>query len=200
MNRRRLGSVRVVSHITALRRGQRLGTAEVHYTAHPPAVYDRLRGRYADAHTSFARALPATPPVPAPTVGRTHERDVVLSPERPSLWRLRIDVGHRVLFDHPHDHVPGMVLLEAAAQAAQAMMDHPVLAVGFETRFLRYVEFDSPCMVSAELLPADADGRARIAVSASQEERPVFSCTVTVLPRVSCDNRPPVTSVEALPQ
>ncbi|GAA2273434.1 MULTISPECIES: ScbA/BarX family gamma-butyrolactone biosynthesis protein [Kitasatospora] len=181
---RRLGSAQFVSHVEATRAGLQLGEAEVHYSTHPPAVYDRLRGRYADAREAFARALPPGPPVPAPRVGRGSEGDVVLTPtDSAHRWRLRLDVGHRVLFDHPHDHVPGMVLLEAAAQAAQAVVDHPVVAVAFDTTFLRYVEFDRPCLVTAEPGPSAGPGRCQVEVGATQDGAPVFTLTVTTAPR-----------------
>ncbi|WP_330349516.1 AfsA-related hotdog domain-containing protein [Streptomyces sp. NBC_00582] len=69
-------------------------------------------------------------------------------------WRLRNDVSHTLLFDHPVDHVPGLVLLEAAHQAAQAVasptpLDVTHIAIGYE----RYVEFDEPCWIQARPLP-----------------------------------------------
>jgi hypothetical protein len=150
VRRRHLGSVHLTSHIEVLRGDEHAGAADLTYTSFSPKVYRRLRARHADPQQAVAQAPPPTPPLPASTVGRTHERDVVLSAtDSPHQWQLRVDVGHRVLFDHPHDHVPGMVLLEAAAQAAQAEADRPVTATEFDTSFYRYVEFDRPCMVTA---------------------------------------------------
>ncbi|MFJ5552133.1 ScbA/BarX family gamma-butyrolactone biosynthesis protein [Streptomyces sp. NPDC093225] len=183
VRRRRMGSVHLASRIHAWRAGRPVGTAELAYSTHPPAVYDRLRGPYAHAGQAFARALPLTPPVAAHRVGRSHDRDVVLSPtDTPYRWQLRVDVSHGVLFDHPHDHVPGMVLLEAAVQAAHACADGPVVAVAFETEFHRYVEFDRPCLLVAEPALPDTAGRARVRVCATQDGRPVFSATVSTLP------------------
>lgn len=184
VTRRRLGSVHLASRIEATRSGVLLGTATVRYSTHPPVIYDRLRGPYADAEAAFARALPLTAPVPASLVGRGRERDVVLSPTaEPHRWRLRVDTAHRVLFDHPHDHIPGMVLLEAACQAAQAVTaPRPVMPVALDTTFTRYVEFDRSCHVTArELTGPGEDGR--VAVDAHQGDRLVFSGTVTTRPR-----------------
>ncbi|WP_371480503.1 ScbA/BarX family gamma-butyrolactone biosynthesis protein [Kitasatospora sp. NBC_00315] len=184
IRRRRFGSAHFTSRLDVLRSGLPIGSAELRYTTHPPAVYDRLRGRYADAARAFAGALPLTPPVPAALVGRRHERDVVLSPTAAAHeWLLRIDVGHRVLFDHPHDHVPGMVLLEAASQATQAVLRGPVVPVVFDTTFVRYTEYDRPCRVTAEFVAPDPRGRPRVKVSAFQEGDPVFTSTVTAVPR-----------------
>ncbi len=184
VRRRRLGSAHFASRVEARHSGLQLGAAEVHYTTHPPVLYDRLRGRYANAREAFALAAPPTPPVPPSLVGRTHARDVVLSPTGSAHgWQLRVDTGHGVLFDHPHDHIPGMVLLEAADQAAQAAMGRPVTAVAFDTTFVRYVEFDRPCLVTAEPEAPDGLGRARTRVEITQDGRPVFTSTVTTLPR-----------------
>ncbi|MFF1903449.1 ScbA/BarX family gamma-butyrolactone biosynthesis protein [Kitasatospora sp. NPDC058218] len=186
ITRRRLGSAHLVSQVEARRAGRHLGTAELHYTSHPPALYDRLRGRYADAGEAFARAIPLTLPAPATLVGRLHRRDVVISPTGTAgRWQLRTDTGHRVLFDHPHDHVPGMVLLEAVVQATQAARPHPMVPVVFDSTFLRYVEFDQPCRLTVAPEPPDAEGRPRTRVDATQAGRPVFSTTLTTEPRRS---------------
>ncbi|MFE6053662.1 ScbA/BarX family gamma-butyrolactone biosynthesis protein [Kitasatospora sp. NPDC056446] len=186
VRRRRGGSAHFVSQVKAVRAGQRCGLAEVHYSTHPPALYDRLRGRHADAPAAFARALPPGPPVPAAQVGRRSARNVVLSPTGlPAQWQLRLDTGHPVLFDHPHDHVPGMVLLEAAAQAASAVLGRPVVPAALDATFLRYVEFDQPCLVAAEPAPPGDNGRPRVRVRGYQDGRPVFAVNVIATPRVA---------------
>ncbi|MEU1421250.1 ScbA/BarX family gamma-butyrolactone biosynthesis protein [Kitasatospora sp. NPDC005751] len=183
VTRRRLGSAHLVSQVEARRGGRHLGTAELHYTSHPPALYDRLRGRYADAAQAFARALPLLPPAPTAVVGRLHERDVVISPAgAPDHWQLRTDTGHRVLFDHPHDHVPGMVLLEAAVQATRATLPHPAVPVAFDSTFLRYVEFDQPCLLTTTPAPPTPDGHPRTHIRATQSGTPVFTTTLTTEP------------------
>lgn len=183
VTRRRMGSAHVVSRVYALASGQAVGGAEVHWSAYPPAIYNRLRGRYASAPEAFARALPLAPPVSPALVGRRDPANVVLSPAgRPGHWQLRVDTGNGVLFDHPHDHVPGMVLLEAAAQAAQACLPGPVRTTAFDTQFVRYVELDQPCYITADPGPADADGRTVVQVNAVQRDNPVLTTTVTTEP------------------
>jgi hypothetical protein len=184
VRRRRMGSVHLSSHVQALRAGVRIAHAHVEYTTHPPRLYDRLRGPYADAAHAFARALPPAPPVAAHQVGRLDDHHVVLSPTpSPLAWYLRADTAHTVLFDHPHDHVPGMVLLEAALQAAQAASPHPVDATAFDTRFLRYVELDRPCLVTAQPGTAEQTGQQPVHVQAFQSGERVFTTTVTTTPR-----------------
>ncbi|GHJ42323.1 ScbA/BarX family gamma-butyrolactone biosynthesis protein [Streptomyces sp. TS71-3] len=184
VSRRRLGSVQVTAMIEATGDGAYAGSAEIRYITHPPAFYNRLRGRYADAGESFAKAAPPPPPVDAALVGRGCPRDVVLaSTGTPHRWQLRTDTTHEVLFDHSHDHVPGMVLLEAAAQAAQAEAGpRPVLAVGYETTFSRYVELDQACWITAEPAAPDLLGRSRLKVDAVQGDHLVSSTLVSVEP------------------
>ncbi|MFI5736620.1 ScbA/BarX family gamma-butyrolactone biosynthesis protein [Kribbella sp. NPDC051587] len=178
VTRRRMGSVYLVSRIDAVSDGRRIGGAEVRYSAHPPAIYDRLRGPYSSAKDAFSKAIALTPPVDPALVGRSSTRNVVLTPlNQPLSWQLRVDTTHSVLFDHPHDHVPGMVLLEAAAQAAQASLPTPVATTRFDTQFLRYVEFDQPCHVTAT--PA-ANGVVHVTVT--QSATPVFTSAVTTEP------------------
>ncbi len=178
--RRRLGSVRVTARIDATSGGAHLGCAEIRYVTHPPAIYRRLRAGHADAARAFGRALPPAPGVATRQVGRARARDVVLAPAwAEHCWRLRTDTTHEVLFDHPHDHVPGMVLLEAAAQAAQAeAMPRRVLPVAFETTFFRYVELDQPCWITARPAAPDVLGRPRLRVDGVQGGHVVSSTLV----------------------
>jgi hypothetical protein len=187
VTRRKLGSVRLSARTQATRDGVSLGTARVNYTAHPPTLYKRLRGRYADAAQAFAHALPPPPPIAAPLVGRTSERDVVLAPgDAPRRWLLRADTTHPILFDHPHDHVPGMVLLEAACQAVQ--MDAApkrVRPVNVTTTFSRYVELDLPCWIVAEPADTDERGRHRQTVIGVQEGNVAFTVVIASEPLAS---------------
>uniref|UniRef100_UPI003F499692 ScbA/BarX family gamma-butyrolactone biosynthesis protein n=1 Tax=Streptomyces chartreusis TaxID=1969 RepID=UPI003F499692 len=184
IKRRRLGSLHLTASVTATRGENHLGTAQVRYTAHPPTIYDRLRGRYANVQNACARALPAPPPIDASLVSRLRSSDVVLTTaDAPRTWRLRADTSHPFLFDHPHDHVPGMLLLEASCQAATAAL--PALRtvpVGFDATFSHYVELDQPCDVMAgEATPSD-QGQHQIQVIGTQNGKEAFSTTVTLDP------------------
>ncbi|MEV5546665.1 ScbA/BarX family gamma-butyrolactone biosynthesis protein [Streptomyces sp. NPDC052309] len=182
--RRSRGRVAALTfHVVGLRDGVHLGTAQARFSVHPPSVYRRLRGPHADAHRAAVTAGRPPAPVPAALVGRADARDVVLSPsDRAGRWTLRNDTAHPVLFDHPVDHSPGMLLLEAARQAAHAACGpRGVYPVGFESTFLQFAEFDTPCHVTAQPLPAGDASRHRVEVLASQGGRNVFSSVVTAL-------------------
>ncbi|MFI7100769.1 ScbA/BarX family gamma-butyrolactone biosynthesis protein [Streptomyces sp. NPDC050161] len=166
--------------IEAFRDGERLGTAQTCFSNHNHAVYRRLRGGHAGTGPSLAHGEPLTPPVPPSQVARDRSQDVVLSPTgTPRRWRLRADATHPVLFDHQVDHAPGMLLLEAARQAAHSVAHSPELVpVGMESDFSRFAELDADCWIEAQALPAAQD-RARIRVTAHQEGQELFATTVT---------------------
>ena len=172
----------LVLQVQAWRDGARLADARTHFTVQDRPVYDRIRGPYADVALANARALPAPPPAPASVLGRSRDEDVVLScVDGEDHWRLRVDTSHPILFDHPVDHVPGMLLLEAARQAAQfTSRPRPAVVVGMETRFIRYAELDAPCRIDARPLPDAPAGRQRVLVTARQGDEEIFTDVVTL--------------------
>lgn len=167
----------------AVRRAGRLaatGTATTRFTS--PQVYRRMRGDFATPTAS----VPGTAPVPAARAGRTRDEDVVLSASsQQDTWRLRVDTSHPTLFQRPNDHVPGMLLLEAARQAA-CLVTGPapfVPSIG-GTRFVRYAEFDSPCWIQATVRPGPhggADHRAGHRASGRQPRLPHHAVRPRVL-------------------
>ncbi|MEV3994024.1 ScbA/BarX family gamma-butyrolactone biosynthesis protein [Streptomyces sp. NPDC049837] len=179
--KRRGGSLTGLRYETVIRRnGQVAVTGSASYTCTTPAVYRRLR---AGRGLSGGRAqLPLTAPTSPQSVGRMSPIDVVLSPVGEARrWQLRADTRHHVLFDHPVDHVPGMVLVEAARQAAAAVLGQSdLLPIGIASDFSRYAELTAPCMIEARrLADAGADGRQAVLVTGHQEGAPVFTSTVT---------------------
>lgn len=97
---------------------------------------------------------------------------------------LRVDPTHPVLFDHAVDHVPGMLLLEAARQAAHSVGDGASAVIGMRTDFARYVELDAPAVVLAGEPVRDGTGRRRVDVSIEQHGVRVFTAEVTVGPAI----------------
>ncbi|MFI2379162.1 ScbA/BarX family gamma-butyrolactone biosynthesis protein [Streptomyces sp. NPDC018964] len=162
---------------TVIRRDGRIiatGSAFCTYTS--PAVYRRLRG---NGLVAAQRPLPLTAPVPPQNVGRMSPMDVVLSPlNELDCWQLRVNTRHPVLFDHPVDHVPGMLLLEAARQAAAAFLGGDCLPVGMTSEFTRFAELDEPCLIQICVLPGTADGREHLLVTGRQRGETVFTSTV----------------------
>ncbi|MFD3416359.1 AfsA-related hotdog domain-containing protein [Streptomyces decoyicus] len=87
-----------------------------------------------------------------------------------------------MLFDHPVDHVPGMLLLEAARQSAhKAAHPMPTIAIGVEAVFSHYVELDAPCWIESTCASAGANEQ-RVRVDAVQRGGHPFTSTVTLAP------------------
>ncbi|MEV8309129.1 ScbA/BarX family gamma-butyrolactone biosynthesis protein [Streptomyces flavidovirens] len=179
--KRRGSALAALRYETVIRRDGRIAaTGRASYTCTSPAVYRRVRPtRVLDGDL---RALPLTAPVAPQSVGRLSPADVVLSPtgER-DRWQLRVDTRHPVLFDHPVDHVPGMVLLEAARQAAAAALGRTsFLPLTLTGDFRRYAELNMPCVIEARRLYRSApDAAEAVFVTGRQNGELVFGCTVT---------------------
>ncbi|MET9353911.1 ScbA/BarX family gamma-butyrolactone biosynthesis protein [Streptomyces sp. NPDC006617] len=152
---------------------RRFAVSRSGFTWVPDAVYRRLRG-------DFLTARPGPPgtPLPAASVGRTAPDEVALAPTGlPHRWELIHDTGHPALIDHPVDHVPGLVLLEAAQQAAYAFADGAFDPADLALEAHRYVEFEAPCLIEAREAPAPA-GTLGIEVTGRQRGEVTFRCRV----------------------
>ncbi|MEU0163341.1 ScbA/BarX family gamma-butyrolactone biosynthesis protein [Streptomyces sp. NPDC006261] len=178
--RRRGGKLAGLSYETAVHRdGQLAATGRISYSCTSPAVYRRMRPER--VFDTGHRPLPLTAPAAPQSVGRTSPADVVLSPiGEYHRWQLRVDTRHPVLFDHPVDHVPGMVLLEAARQSAAAVLERPsFLPLSITGEFKRYAELDAPCFVEAHRLREGVpDGQVAVRVTGRQGGELVFTSTV----------------------
>ncbi|MEU0148466.1 ScbA/BarX family gamma-butyrolactone biosynthesis protein [Streptomyces sp. NPDC006288] len=138
-----------------------------------PAAYRRLRGEHLTADWN---TWPLPLPVDPHTVGRATGREVVLAPgDDRHRWRLRNDVENDLLYDHPVDHVPGLVLMEAAGQAAHAALYPRAFEPTTVTNaFDLYAEFDRPCWIDVEVVPSAAPGEISVLVTATQSGQSVF--------------------------
>jgi len=108
--------------------------------------YDTFRGPNAAAapvpDDVHRRPSPAEVSVPSPG-------DVMLVRDPSgSLLVAPADLRHPRFFDHPSDHVPGMVLLEAARQAACLAGASPGRLSGCHLQALRFTEWNSPVHVA----------------------------------------------------
>lgn len=135
-------------HVGFLRDGARFAYGSGLLVCVPSGAYEQFRARRGPA-----------PPAPRPplqrlnpaVVGRRWEGDVLLCDgpgwrrgSSAASWRVQVDPDHPALFDHPLDHLPGMVQLEAFRQAALALTTPAGGAnrhrfLGCDVRFLRMV-------------------------------------------------------------
>jgi hypothetical protein len=140
------------------------------------AAYRSLRSRHRDGLlTSDDLPSPDRTGATDPTrVGRTDPSDVVLADLDGDRARLLVPVDHTGLFDHPLDHIPGTLLIEAARQLATALSPTPPAAVmtRMSASFHAFAELDRPVELTATGLSGD------LIVTATQSETPVATITV----------------------
>ncbi len=88
---------------------------------------------------------------------------------------LVVDTAHPFYFDHPLDHVPGLLLLEAAVQAAQARAAGPCFVSRIDAAFIKFALLSAPVRVTCRAAQSDSaqafgvelfqDGRRRARVA-----------------------------------
>jgi hypothetical protein len=190
---RAAGAVAIeISIREAIRRKNALSRAEAEYvmwigddrvfsgtgawTIQSAALFNRLRRGASRAAAGPAPVL-VVPPVP----GSTPNGNVVISPPECLDGRsavvasLIVDPTHQYFFDHPCDHVPGMLLLEGCAQlsvatcAAAGPIAARALISAYDVNFQQFVECDRPTMLTARVEAGDsgATGRGPITVCTS---------------------------------
>ncbi|BCK66394.1 adhesin [Streptomyces libani subsp. rufus] len=166
--------------MTIRKAGRIVATGHSDVTVTSPAVYRRLRGdRLSARHTPGP--LPA--PVPPRLTGSAKDGDVLLSPTgRPHRWLLRVAPGHPAVVNPANDHVPGMVLLDAAQQAARTLtFPSTFVPYAFGTVFHRYAEHGTPCVIEAHGVPSALPCTTTVQVTGLQDGHPVFVSTLTAL-------------------
>ncbi|SEL54020.1 A-factor biosynthesis hotdog domain-containing protein [Streptacidiphilus jiangxiensis] len=123
------------------------------------AAYRRLRGPRLAARPTAASPAAGLRPT-ADQVGVRDACDVLLARTPEGRLRLHVeDDGHPVWFDHPSDHVPGMVLLEAARQCSRLLGSttaRPDAVPGLTLRTTRFCEWDGPVLLRHEPRPHGA--------------------------------------------
>lgn len=177
---RRLGlrlevELSVAGHVCG--RGSLLSDAVV------PGVYQAIRRRAAAPMITEPAPVSGRPLSPG-TVGRHSPSDVLLIDDGTAgSWLLRVDQGNPEMFDHPVDHVPGMVLLEAFRQAALTATGSPAAGrtslTGLRAEFAKFCELGMPARITVEPRPGHpvAD-RMLVRVAAEQAGAEVASGTI----------------------
>ncbi|WP_160050204.1 ScbA/BarX family gamma-butyrolactone biosynthesis protein [Nocardiopsis sp. FR4] len=134
-------------------------------------TYQALRAKGRRSLDWSAAAAPRAVPAPPAVVGRRDARNVVITEpvqRGEDGWRATVvpDHNHPHLFDHPLDHLPGNLLIEAARQlvvasvARSSGLDPATLVpVSVEAHFSSFSENDLVSVVEADLAPFRADER-----------------------------------------
>ncbi|MEU4243754.1 ScbA/BarX family gamma-butyrolactone biosynthesis protein [Actinoplanes sp. NPDC026619] len=141
------------------------------------AAYRALRTRHRAGPLISSDDLPPldrTGGVDPLLVGRTHPADVVLADLTGNRARLLVPVEHTGLFDHPLDHIPGTLLIEAARQLATALHRSPCATImtGMNATFHAFAELDEPVELTFD----------SPAVNACQAGTPVATVEISLLP------------------
>lgn len=164
--RRTSTSVGFWIEIEFLRNGRRIARAAGWARCVAPAVYWRVRGPVGAGEPCVVA------PVEPALVGMCMPEDVVVGastgPDRP----LRVLTQHPILFDHPLDHVPGMLILEAMRQSARLATGRPqdwIAASNLRTR--RFLELDLPATVTVVAETPAGPGEATLACKVMQAGR-----------------------------
>ncbi|ATL68094.1 ScbA/BarX family gamma-butyrolactone biosynthesis protein [Nocardia terpenica] len=137
-------------------------TVDGSFTWITPSQWEQLRG---SSRTGLGlgefdgTAVPGERADPK-AVGRDNRRNVVIGPlQRHSEGGTAVlvaDTGHPVLFDHPLDHAPGSLLIEAARQTATALLGpNPPQLLCVASTFDKFVELDHPAACVAEIVHTD---------------------------------------------
>ncbi|MCX4593250.1 ScbA/BarX family gamma-butyrolactone biosynthesis protein [Streptomyces sp. NBC_01549] len=148
--------------------GREFGRGSLRFAAVDERRYQLLRHRGAPSVTAPEEAArPLGERVPAQRVGRLRAKGSVL--ERSSRgWRMRADLDHAVLFDHPVDHMPLMAQLEGARQLGHMLTAEdrpgnggaPRVLTGLRADCLAFAELDRPIdLVVREQQPHGAASR-----------------------------------------
>lgn len=96
---------------------------------------------YVRAQAKLASALPPSESVATPVL-----EDVELAGGSASA-RVRVDEGHPYFFDHPLDHVPGILLVEAITELASARSASERWVRALDIRFRRFCEKNLPIRI-----------------------------------------------------
>ena len=104
-------------------------------------------------------------PVPAAAVAHTSDWNVVVGrPATRHRWPLRVDTTNPILFDHPLDHVPGVLLIEAVRQALRLAFEDPALDFDdFSSQFIALAELDDKHEVVLESVARNEVGHRAVA-------------------------------------
>lgn len=145
--------------------GMVIGTSEMGLRFKTPTDYLTLRlsnraGRALPSSANHPDVTPGTPVAPH-LVGRSAPENVVLVDAATSgatgSAGLRIPADHPSMFDHPQDHLPGMVITEGARQLALftaldvcGMSAAKVFPTDIDVRFTRFGELEDETVLTAE--------------------------------------------------
>jgi hypothetical protein len=154
-----------------------------------PETYNRIRPRLINQSIRKTTVRP----LPAAAVGHQAAWNVVLGQGlKMSNWPLHVDVSNPILFDHPLDHVPGVLMIEAVRQAMRVALGNPSLDFSFvDAQFVSIAELDDDLVVVLESVTvAEQAVSATATIEAAGKVRMRAKAGVTRLQQSSTDPSP----------
>lgn len=175
-----------------------------------PVAYERMRAEHRTGRDLLAERTPRPLPVSAVRVGRDDDSNVVLGDvavgSAGASATVLVPLDHPSMFDHPQDHIPGMVLVEAGRQLALlaaseccGLSPAKSYLAHWSATFTRFGELEMPAVVTAtaQRPVIDQTGNARVPVSLNFSQDIGVICTATaiiathpILPPVPSANDP----------
>lgn len=146
---------RIKWDMTLWRDGREVGRSHGDLTAMGEETYQALRSTVV-----APRAVCGGADVLATDLGKHRQADVLIdAPHGPGRSLLRVPLDHATYFDHPLDHIPGMLVIEAACQSAVHAAGNPSAVVAaVDARFSRFAEFWPQCDIATAWDSGTPDG------------------------------------------
>lgn len=113
------------------------------------------------------------------TDSRTLPRNNVLR-RQGDATHLIVDRDHPFFFDHPLDHIPGLLLIEGGVQFAQRAAAPGQFVNRIEARFLKYALFDTPVVLNGA---ATQPGETQVTLVQNGRLRATIATSTQVLTR-----------------
>jgi A-factor biosynthesis hotdog domain len=163
--------------------GAPAGTVDGDLIFFPPTDYQEMRSRQrADRPLARARPRIIALPVDPARVGRVVERNVVIEDRSAAegatdecRYRVMVDQSNPFFFDHPQDHIPGPLILEAYRQAAIATATRDcgrspaaALVTDLRVRLAGFAELDAPLECAAMVSDEPEEGHVQISSTLHQ--------------------------------
>lgn len=189
------GALRGIVYEIELRlRGRLAGRVHISVGYLPAGPYSEIRlGRRGSPPPTSTSIDPqaAGVPVPAHLVGRRDARNVVLVDARTDgtelTARVRPPLDNPSMFDHAQDHLPGMVMIEAARQAGLLALNdlHGLspsrwVMTGMRAGFTAYAELDSDTLVRVRPLESGAPDARELVAEFEQDSRVIAEARLSM--------------------
>ncbi|MBJ8345384.1 ScbA/BarX family gamma-butyrolactone biosynthesis protein [Antrihabitans sp. YC2-6] len=170
------------------RGGEPMMSVDSKFSWIPRPVWDALRhqARSAVGLSDIVMPLPPGQRARAALVGRESQRNVVIAEPKidgnTATATLVCDVDHPTIFDHPVDHVPGSLQIEACRQLGWALLAARTSGAAPRTEcvkstFTGFLELDRPSDVTAEIIDSGV-GDTLVACTIRQSGRPAAEFVV----------------------